>query len=515
MKSIKSFIVILVCFASFNACNIDENPTTFFSESSIFSSDEGAQTAVNGMYYAMSSFEYYGSGYVNLVLPVSGLFYSSQAANTDATGLNTTPANINLTSMWAGMYQAINAANVIIKNMEGSTAFKNRDAILGHAYFVRGHTYLNLFRFFGGVPLHTKPVTPDALHIKRSTKQEVVDLIIADLTKAKSLMLANDTYIKGRPSKWAASVYLAKLYMFLAPQDASNWAKAKAELTEVISSKQYSLVPKYSSLFELGTENTKESVFEIQYGHTGAIRTSDHSRLFTPAGSTFSPANTVTFGRLRPNKEVYDDHVKRYPTDPRIAATFLFDSYPRYAPNAPQNIYPKSKTGNNGWTCIRKWMDASYNGTTTERNYILCRYADVLLMMAEVVNEVDGPDAAYQYVNQVLARARDANGDGNATPDATHPANWSGMTKDVFRERIMYERRYELLSEGEEWFDTRRRGYQYFLDNVITLHNNNPTFDATRDLKYPTAEKNMLLPIPLSEMSGNQAVTPADQNPGY
>jgi hypothetical protein len=115
----------------------------------------------------------------------------------------------------------------------------------------------------------------------------------------------------------------------------------------------------------------------------------------------------------------------------------------------------------------------------------------------------------------VLGRARDANGDGNVTPDATTPANWSGMTKEVFRDRIMYERRYELLSEGEEWFDTRRRGYQYFFDNVVTPHNNNPTKDATRDFVYPTAEKNMLLPIPLAEIAGNQAISEKDQNPGY
>jgi hypothetical protein len=266
MNTVKLIFLTIIMAGTFQACNLEENPTTFLTETSTFSSETGAQTAVNGMYYAMSSFDYYGSGYLNLILPVSGLFYSSQAANTDATGLNTTPSNINLASMWEGMYQTINSANVIIKNLENNTNFSAKDNLLGHAYFVRGKTYLDLFRFFGGVPLHVQPVTLDALHLPRSSREETFNQVISDLSKAKTLMAEKDAYLPTRPSKWAANVYLAKLYMFLANEDNSYWAKAKIELQEVINSKKYELLPRYSALFELGNENTKESVFEIQYG---------------------------------------------------------------------------------------------------------------------------------------------------------------------------------------------------------------------------------------------------------
>ncbi len=515
MKNLKSSIILILGVFFCTSCSdtLQEENTTFYSEEQIYTTTEGAETGINGLYYSLGVFEYYGSNFINIMLPHSGLFWSSQQANVDATGLNATPSNINLNGMWEAQYKAINAANIAIKNLEAKPeSFKNKNTLLGDAYFVRGKVYLDLLRTFGGVPIKTEPTTLDNLHASRASKEEVTKLIIDDLNKAKALMADFGMTINGRPSKWAANVYLAKLYMFNAQGDVSNWQKANDELKPVIDSKKFSLMPSYASLFLPNNENTKESIFELQYGNTGAVRTSDFIRLFTPSNSTFAPANTITFGRLRPNKEVYDEHKKRYKDDPRIAATFLFDEYKRND-GTIQRIYPKSKTGNNGYACIAKWFDPTYNGNTTSRNYILLRYADVLLMMAEITNEISGPANAYAFVNEVLTRARDANGDG--MQDVTTPANYSNMTKEEFRSRIMFERRYELLSEGEDWFDTRRRGLDFFLSTVIRPHNTNPTFDAERDYKYSEDSKNLLLPIPGNEISGNQKIGPEDQNPGY
>ena len=128
----------------------------------------------------------------------------------------------------------------------------------------------------------------------------------------------------------------------------------------------------------------------------------------------------------------------------------------------------------------------------------------------EIENEINGPANAYQYVNEVLARARNT-----ANGTTTEPANFSGLTQEEFRSRILRERQYEMLAEGHEFYDTRRRGYKYFLDEVVTIHNNYPTFDPRKDFVYPISIKNMLLPIPSIEFSGNRAISVADQNPGY
>ncbi|GJM33946.1 MAG: membrane protein [Saprospiraceae bacterium] len=519
MKSNKQFFFFLLGILFLHAaCSglLDEDPQTFYNEDQIFSSEDGIESAVNGMYSQFSSGGYYGSAWHSFIAPVSGKFWSSQGASTDATSLNTTPSNTWLVRLWPDMYSTINTANVIIKNMEETEGtFSNRETALGQAYFIRALTYFDLVRLFGGVPIRTTPTTADDLHIPRSSKAAIYDLVIADLERAKSLLPEPGTYRLERPTPFTASAYLAKVYMTLAGEDASNaslWQNAYAEAFNVYQNGPYALTATFAALFEPGNENTVESIYEIQYGHTGGIRNSDMIRLYTPSNSTFVPENVVTFGRIRPNKEVFDTHISRYPDDPRIDATFIYGSYEKSG-GGNQKIYPENTTGNNGYTAIRKWLDPTFNGITTSRNFIHFRYADLLLMLAEIENELNGPDQAYQYVNQVLARARDTDGDGQS--DTEQPADWSGLSKDEFRTSILKERQFELLAEGHEWFDTRRRGYAYFLEEVVEPHNNHPTFDSGKDFIYPESEKNMLLPIPLVEISGNQAITPADQNPGY
>lgn len=509
-------LLILAIFSVACSTLLDENPETFYNEAQIFSSEEGIESAVNGLYSQVFSGAYYGSAWHSLIAPVSGKFWSSQTANLDANSLNTTPSNNWLDRMWPQMYSAINTANVIIKNLEETEdSFDNRETALGQAYFVRAWVYFDLARLFGGVPIRTEPTTADDLHLPRASKAEVYTLIIEDFERAKNLLPAPGDYRPERPTPFTARAFLAKVYLTLAGEDGGDpalWQKAHEEAFFVYENGPYALTPTFAELFEPGNENTVESIFEIQYGNTGGIRNSDMIRFYTPANSTFAPAHTPTFGRIRPNKEVFDAHVERYPSDPRIDDTFIYDSYEKIG-GGVQKIYPTNTTGNNGFAAIRKWLDPNFNGITTTRNFIVFRYADLLLMLAEIENELNGPEGAYAYVNQVLARARDIDGDG--VSDSAEPADWSGLSQDEFRISILKERQYELLAEGHEWFDTRRRGYEYFLEEVVEPHNNHPLLDLSKEFIYPVSIKNMLLPIPLIEISGNQMISPAEQNPGY
>lgn len=495
---------------------LDPEPETFFLVDQVYTTQGGQEAAITGIYVTMSSGQYYGSGWHGLVNPISGRFTSNQAASVDATSLNCTPNNIWLPDLWAKMYETIHNCNNLIYEVEKNNLnLPDEDFILGQAYFIRGVVYFDLVRLFNGVPLRTKPTTIETIYQPKSTKAQVYEQVIADLEKAKTLMPDIGEYKVERPKKYAANVYLAKVYMTLAGEDGgdpSKWQLAKNELQPVIN--KYSLVDKYATLFTPGFENTSESIFELQYGHTGGVRNSDVVRMYMPQGYF---KDYTTFGRIRPNKEVFDQHRTQYPNDPRINATFLYNSYMRYNSNTNQwvnqNIYPTTTTGNNSYVCLNKWFDTSYNGTTTARNYILLRYSDVLLMLAEIENEINGPNAdAYNYVNLVLTRARNS-----VTPAAAQPANWSGLTQNEFRIKIMKERQFELLGEGQDWFDTRRRGYQFFLDNLIIPHNTySPNLTSGGvDYIYPISVKNMLLPIPAIELNSNNAMSPADQNPGY
>ena len=518
-KHLFGLFAVLLLVASSCSGLLEEEPTTFYDEETIFSTEEGVETAVNGVYAAFSAGGYHGTAWHNILAPTSGKFFSTQVANRDATGLNTIPNNPNLDDFWSQAFATINVANTVINNLENtdldSLTLPNKNVALGESYFLRAVTYFDLVRLFGGVPMRTVPTDLEGIHMGRSTKAEIYELLMADFEKAKSMLPAPGSEQMGRPNKLAANMYMAKVFMTLAGEDGGDdalWTKAYDEAIAVFNAQYYSLTPTYAELFFPDNENTSEAIFELQYGHTGGARNADLVRLFTPSNSLLAPANTVTFGRLRPNKETFDQHLEQYPDDPRINATFIYDSYEK-VDGGTQKVYPLKNTGNQGFPLVRKWLDPTYNGTTTSRNYILLRYADLLLMLAEIENELTGPDNAYQYVNQVLERARDIDGDGIS--DSVEPADWTALSQDDFRDRILRERQYELLSEGHEWFDTRRRGYEYFLQEVVELHNAHPTFDPSSDFVYPISVKNMLLPIPLTEISGNQLISPGDQNPGY
>ena len=513
MKNIIFKILILssVLFAFNCEKYLTEEPQTDFYNDQIFSSEDAVESAVTGMYIQFSSFDYHGSGVPNLLLPMSGKFWSSQNANVDATSLNCTPSNINLNKLWAGMYRTINTCNVVIANLENSTVdLTNKDSSLGQAYLLRAITYFDMVRLWGGVPLKTEPSTSNTLFIPRNTREEVYNLVIADLELAKQYLPNIGEYNGSRPAKPVANAYLAKVYMTLATLDGTNdmamWQNAYNEAIQVYG--QYALVPTYQELFDVNNENSSESMFEIQYTINGGTRSSDLIRMFNPNGIY---ANLNTFGRIRPNKEVFDQHVNQYTEqDPRVDVTFYYGSYTK-ANGSNQNLYPTITNNNNGFACIKKYTDPYYNGTTTERNFFKLRYADVLLMLAEITNELNGPTSeAYGYVNEVLARAR-TKPDGS---QAAQPADWSGLSQEAFRARIMRERQFELLAEGHSWFDTRRRGYEYFLQEVIETHNNQPNL-GNKDYIYPVSVKNMLMPIPSDEINNNYVISEADQNPGY
>lgn len=506
------FLVILLCCLLFSGCEgglLEETPDTFESEAQVFSTEEGLDAALNGLYYSFGEQDYHGAAFHNLLMPVSGKFWSSQQANLDATGLNTTPSNLGLVQLWAQAYQVINEANIIITNLEeNGSGLSNSQAALGQAYFLRAVTYFDLVRMFGGVPIRTVPTTSETLDLPRSSLEDVYERLVADFETARMLLPDN---LEGRPKPSAATAYLAKVYLTRATTEENTtfFNLAMTEALTVFNSGDYQLTATYDELFELGVENTVESIFELQYGHTGGVRLADFSRIYTPRGSIYSLPNVPTFGRVRPNKETFDQHLQTYPDDPRIDAIFLYNEYER--DGARRTIYPLRTRGNDGYTALRKYFDPTYNGTTTQRNMILFRYADLLLMLAEIENELNGPDNAYQYVNAVLTRARNS----GAGAGAVEPADWSNLSQAEFRDRIRKERLFELLGEGHAWFDTRRFGYEYLRDNVIIPHNAQGNFDATKDFMYPDDPKNLLLPIPQTELAGNSAIDVNDQNPGY
>tara|TARA_R110002049_G_scaffold18043_1_gene69408 strand:+ start:18881 stop:20557 length:1677 start_codon:yes stop_codon:yes gene_type:complete len=556
MKNTQKILVILllVAFGLTSCSDVLEVdiPKNQFSEVQVFSTEEGVETAVNGMYSQLQGYDYYGARMRLLLWPHSGKYHSKQGANIDANKLDVTNVNINLDKLWLGMWQTINQANVVIANATGN-GLSNENSTLGQAYFIRGVVYFDLARMFGEVPLRTRPANKNELHLAKSSRKAVYNQIIQDFKTSADLLPDRGEYIDGRPLKYAANAYLAKVYVTLAGENSASsqptgfnsvteseitattisdfWEAAETELDYVINKGGYSLTATYADLWKEDSRNTSESIFELQYGRTGAVRTNDIIRDVALKNSSIIPNGANTFGRIRPNKEMLSDHIIQYSgidysgddfisagkgndvvdldvavADPRIVETYFFNSYVRTDNGKDFNLFPRLNKGNNAYPHLKKYKDTGYDGVTTINNHIMFRYADVLLLRAEVENELSGPGSAYTFVNQVLARARTT-----SSGPTQEPADWnttSVPTKEAFRERIMKEREYELNGEGHEWFDMRRRGLGRFQEQ-IDHHNAAVAFyksEGNKDFVFENIETEMSIPIPLSEISTNNLI---------
>lgn len=546
-------LILILTTVFFYSCEeqLTDIPENEFTEIQVFSTEAGVETAVNGMYIRLQGYDYYGTKMRLLLWPHSGKYHSKQGANSDANRLDITNINTNLDGLWRGMWQTINQANIVILNTEGN-GLANEATSLGQAYFLRAVVYFDLVRMFEEAPIRLLPTTKDDIHIAKSTKEELYNLIISDFKKAADLLPYRGEYMDGRPIKFAANAYLAKVYVTIASHNNASlnfpdfnpvteseittanisdfWQEAKAELDYVINSADYSLTTTFAELWEQDSRNTSESIFELQYGHVG---TSNANTIIKDVVAKNSPnvGGVNTWGRIRPNKEMFNDHIIQYSgidytgvefitagstsdevlldeniADPRITATFLFNSYNRSTNGDLVKVFPIKNTGNDAYAYLKKYKDLTYNGTTTIKNLIVFRYADILLLRAEVENEINGPSTAYAYVNQVLLRARTTS-DGTTT----EPADWDATsvpTKENFRERIMKEREYELNGEGHEWFDMRRHGLGRFQEQV-EHHNAAVNFyesEGNKDFIYINVQTEGRIPIPLAEISGNNLI---------
>ena len=501
MKNLK---IILLTFIglTFYTCDLEEDPI-FLDAEATYADLQVARGALDGIYQQLSSYMAMEQR-IFVLNGFSGLFVTKKNGNS-----NNNVNNINLFSlkptydrdsqnMWQGMYAAIGRCNGAIANIttydsptEASELGFND--IAGQAYFVRAWSYLNLVRLWEDIPLWLELPDSDNLAKPKTLAKDVYAQIILDAQMATGLINGNTG--AGYPKQYAANMLLAKVYMTLATNpslradgisEAQYWQMAYDEA--ILAYGQYSLVADYSSLFTDEFENSTESIFELQLAQDAA--NSQMGRNFTP----FKYKLGQHFGWLQVSADVLLDHMATYPDDPRIDGSYIYE-YNRadngnliqhYPAISNRNIFTKSHP------FLFKFVekDTQHNNQFGDQNLIIYRYADLLLMLAEISNELQN-DQQLGYVTEVLDRVGMSN-----------DAYLGGQSS--FRDAIMNEYRYELIGEGEDAHNNRRRGFDYFLTNTINKHNNNPIFSPNVDLTLSTDPNQVMkLPIPLTEINTN------------
>jgi hypothetical protein len=478
-----SIFVLPVLFLS--GCSdefLDVNQTESISTKDIelFNNDAGAATFVTAIYskfldFNMSSFSWNGVSSIASDDADKGSSPGDTGTDKDVMdALTYNASSLSIVEIFSANYEGINRCNQalnIIPQLDKADATL-RARLMGEAKFLRAFMYFTLVKTYGGVPIIDRLPNPSsqedrAMQLTRKSKEEVYAFIDKDLNDAIEVLLNKGQYAsseRGRASKGAAYALLAKVNLYQ-----KNWQKVVDNCNLVTG---YSIVPDYASMFRLAGENDAESIFEIQ--GTGSVPIKGIQGYAVSQGArgaggwgwgfntpSESLLNAYEIGDLRRNATII------------FAGTTLYDG--RVVPLTVEN--PRYN--------YKAYSSAIPDAWESDRNIKYLRYAEVLLMKAEALNELNQTSVAIPLLNQIRLRA----GLGNTT----------AVSQADVRIAIWKERRVELAFEHDRFFDVVRTGQA-----VAAFRIHGKTF---------VAGKHEVFPLP--QLFLNETAGISVQNPGY
>jgi hypothetical protein len=490
--SILSLIVFLLFV--FPGCEdfLEEKPLGFASYANLTNSEQGLQQLLNGVYNPGTNFwrERYQMPYG---WPGDDVFKGTDN-NAERNALDDylwTTTNGSVSQKWDGPYQSITRANMLLEGIEDFEDGDFKEKTIAEAKFLRGMFYFLLVRTFGGVPLITTYENAE-LFPSRASIPEVYEQIISDLQDAEQVLPGRNELPPseiGRATRGAAKAFLGEVYLTMAttPEtaDPNYFNLAAAKLKEVIDTEGYGLIDNYKEAFEPQNAGGEEDVFSIYF-----------------KANTPSPLNGYIHARMSPNPDVYGNRgfgrgavmpyvYEMFEDEDERKATIIRGEYTVSNFDASGAlISTETHTTPNDYPYAQKYLDPNtgrFSHNQTDAIWPLIRYADVLLMYSEAINESQGPSAdAYMGIDMVRERA-------NASEIPR------GLGQDELRQYIRDERLLELHAEAHRWFDLKRW-------NILE--------ERIKEVK-PWAQvqsKHRFFPIPQSEMDVNPNL---EQNPGY
>ncbi|WP_316838617.1 RagB/SusD family nutrient uptake outer membrane protein [Pedobacter gandavensis] len=528
-------LIVIALLANFTACKkaLTEEPKSVFNAEKFFNSVDEADLATLGVYQSMcnqNTLAFYAS---ILYENDNDIAQVRDVVTSDFRGVAhyaITSESIYTQGTWQTYYEGINRANLVIEKIPQMASFnqegqgKTLNRYLGEAKFLRGYYYAELVRLFGGVPIKLTPTrSGDDLRLAKATTDEVYQQVIKDMTEAIALLPEGKTSDE-RISKVAVKGMLARIALFAGGfslrqngkmEQPSNYKElyqiAQKQSKEVMESGVYTLNPSFEQFFRNQCQlkiDPNESMFEVAfYNLAGA----------TPGSSVIGQWNapavaaSTTLGRT-------NSYVK---TTPLFRNSFLAGDLRRdiavstYQINAAGQAVEYTAAQDQNYA-PGKWrreyqLQPIKDLNNTDINYVVLRYADVLLMRAEAENELnEGPNAAaYEAINMVRRRAfgKPVN---TVDPTVDLPA---GLSKAEFFERLKNERAWELCFEGLRKYDLLR--WNILGSSLRATETALKTYRST----YPYIAgtmfkegKHELYPIPLREIDLNKKLF---QNPNY
>lgn len=384
------------------------------------------------------------------------------------------------------LYQTIKQTNVVIEKVPGITMDENlKTRYVAEAKFIRAYTYFTLVRLYGAVPSITT-VTPERTEPRVSEDEIYNTIILPDLEESATILPEKSEYPAndlGRITKGAAKALLARVYL-----NRNDFANTEKYALEVINSGQYSLDSDFSRVFSQEGQFGPGSIFEL--GSLPESRAQGGNQFGNTQGVRGTPNWGWGFGRPT------WDFINSFETnDPRLDASVIFlgevlsgvviegsnlttdttriDGKIVEIECYNQKVYVEGSTGT-----LDNWGN----------NRRIIRYADILLMAAEALNENGDSAQALVYLNSVRERARE---NLDILPDHTE------TDKQTLRQLIWKERRAELAFENIRYYDLKRQGRMEQILGPLGF----------------TSGKNELLPMPQQEIDLSEGKM--EQNPNW
>ncbi len=499
------YIIFLTTLFSLASCSdfLDKEP--YSDPSTDVLDNAGPETAialVNGAYQPLQRPKLYNFRIWTTDIWAGNSLTGGEGNGTDGaetieiSEFRTTTANDAAQDVWRGPNPGILYCNMVLEKVPAMNIDRAIiDRCVGEAKFLRAHYYFILVQLFGDVPMTTSVPKEEKDYTPARTDKMTIynEIIIPDLKEAIELLPTREEYASadiGRASKGAAAGMLAKVYITLGMYNEC------LEMCNLVESLGYTLNPGYGDCFgaEAKNKNTAESLFEIHYSAKNAENVDfwhDQNQacwLSTYMGPRNSKWVGGAYGWNLPTQEFVDQYEEG---DLRKDITILYDGCPPFNVNGTPESYRPSSTGT-GYN-VRKFLvplSISPDYNTNSASVIVLRYADILLLKAEALNELGQTDEAEEPLYEVRKRA-----------GLVNRADVENLTQDEMRDKIRHERRIELAFEGVRWFDmVRWDNGQYALDFLHSIGRVN------------ASEKHLLLPIPQADIDANPNLV---QNPGY
>jgi hypothetical protein len=566
MKNKIKYLYLVVLVSGFVACSdlLEEVPVSQPSAENSFKTKANAIAAIVGVYSSLHLEGVYGKSQslfttdennAGSKVPLSGLnLYTFTADNVEV-----------ILPIWRDHYMGINRANLAISKIPSiNMDIDERNTLVAEAKFIKALLYFNLIRYYGDVPYKDSETTSlNNLNIPRTPVATIYDNIIRDLEYSVVHLKVKTTGLAGHATQDAAKTLLASIYLTrgsMAKRD--NTGNGIADFTlaaryakEVIDSNRYSLCNYFPDAFIVQNKNNDEIVFDVQFKSPG-LGVGNTIGINMGIPSTASGVDNLSSGgaqgaiRANPYHQFYyekADSIRMQWTNARIlinAATGSYTKVSAISTNPPVSAakfrrYPVRSPG-----FVLQTSDYDVN-------WPIFRYAEVLLIYAEALNETNGPtQEAIDALNKLRNRARNTNIGGihrDILPRSLTLQRSTGLidltlsnplvsTPAAFKNYIILERSRELSAEGKRWFDLVRWG---ILKSTLRGLNAKcsakisetppveaPTITAIKWANYwngRIAEWNlitsalqdfhMLLPIPNNERQANPSIGP--NNPGY